>query len=214
MTAIKTQHGPQGVVFSSKSGSLSGHLFQLATAFGSPNTFTHRVDMPGRKIDCRQSDDGRRFVAMDIANTRYMVSLVTTFMKGIEVAETHELMMAQEKGAKWSASTLVCPSSPARRMNGMRSNRAATLPVLMAMCHVMINENCMTRTSLRATPQGLTNWQKQYKRPRRNGRKSKLMCLLMSLFGSPEKWPPARLMLSSARAIVRRSRKKKLICGA
>ncbi|EPE8119786.1 molybdopterin-dependent oxidoreductase, partial [Escherichia coli] len=38
MTAIKAQHGPQGVVFSSKSGSLSGHLFQLATAFGSPNT--------------------------------------------------------------------------------------------------------------------------------------------------------------------------------
>lgn len=33
MTAIKAQHGPQGVVFSSKSGSLSGHLFQLATAF-------------------------------------------------------------------------------------------------------------------------------------------------------------------------------------
>ena len=26
MTAIKAQHGPQGVVFSSKSGSLSGHL--------------------------------------------------------------------------------------------------------------------------------------------------------------------------------------------
>ena len=42
---------------------------------------------------------------------------------------------------------------------------------------------------------------------------TKLMCLLMSLFGSPEKWPPARLMLLSARAIVRRSRKKKLICG-
>lgn len=125
MTAIKTQHGPQGVVFSSKSGSLSGHLFQLATAFGSPNTFTHASTCPaGKSIAAKVMMGGD--LAMDIANTRYMVSFGHNLYEGIEVAETHELMMAQEKGAKWSASTLVCPSSPARRMNGMRSNRAAT----------------------------------------------------------------------------------------
>lgn len=96
MTAIKTQHGPQGVVFSSKSGSLSGHLFQLATAFGSPNTFTHASTCPaGKSIAAKVMMGGD--LAMDIANTRYMVSFGHNLYEGIEVAETHELMMAQER---------------------------------------------------------------------------------------------------------------------
>ncbi|MGL4612949.1 MAG: molybdopterin-dependent oxidoreductase, partial [Shewanella sp.] len=41
LNKIKKEHGPEAVAFSSKSGSLSNHLFHLATAFGSPNTFTH-----------------------------------------------------------------------------------------------------------------------------------------------------------------------------
>ncbi|MEX9162838.1 molybdopterin-dependent oxidoreductase, partial [Salmonella enterica] len=49
MNAIKAQHGPETVAFSSKSGSLSSHLFHLATAFGSPNTFTHASTCPAGK---------------------------------------------------------------------------------------------------------------------------------------------------------------------
>lgn len=49
MNAIKAQHGPESVAFSSKSGSLSSHLFHLATAFGSPNTFTHASTCPAGK---------------------------------------------------------------------------------------------------------------------------------------------------------------------
>ena len=41
LNRIKAEHGAESVAFSSKSGSLSGHLFHLAKAFGSPNTFTH-----------------------------------------------------------------------------------------------------------------------------------------------------------------------------
>lgn len=39
-------------------------------------------------------------LAMDIANTRYLVSFGHNLYEGIEVADTHELMTAQEKGAK------------------------------------------------------------------------------------------------------------------
>ncbi|HCA0683320.1 TPA: thiosulfate reductase PhsA [Citrobacter freundii] len=139
MTAIKTQHGPQGVVFSSKSGSLSGHLFQLATAFGSPNTFTHASTCPaGKSIAAKVMMGGD--LAMDIANTRYMVSFGHNLYEGIEVAETHELMMAQEKGAKMVSfdPRLSVFSSKADEWHALKPG--GDLPVLMAMCHVMINE--------------------------------------------------------------------------
>lgn len=100
MNAIKAQHGPETVAFSSKSGSLSSHLFHLATAFGSPNTFTHASTCPaGKAIAAKVMMGGD--LAMDIANTRYLVSFGHNLYEGIEVADTHELMTAQEKGPKW-----------------------------------------------------------------------------------------------------------------
>ena len=60
---------------------------------------------------------------MDIANTRYMVSFGHNLYEGIGVAETHELMTAREKGAKWSASIPICGFSPTRRMNGAQAGR-------------------------------------------------------------------------------------------
>ncbi len=39
-------------------------------------------------------------MAMDIANTRYLVSFGHNLYEGIEVADTHELITAQEKVAK------------------------------------------------------------------------------------------------------------------
>lgn len=140
MTAIKTQYGPQGVVFSSKSGSLSGHLFHLATAFGSPNTFTHASTCPaGKAIAAKVMMGGD--LAMDIANTRYMVSFGHNLYEGIEVADTHELMTAQEKGAKMVSfdPRLSVFSSKADEWHALKPG--GDLPVLMAMCHVMINEN-------------------------------------------------------------------------
>ncbi|MDA8500077.1 thiosulfate reductase PhsA [Citrobacter sp. Igbk 17] len=139
MTAIKNQYGPQGVVFSSKSGSLSSHLFHLATAFGSPNTFTHASTCPaGKAIAAKVMMGGD--LAMDIANTRYMVSFGHNLYEGIEVADTHELMTAQEKGAKMVSfdPRLSVFSSKADEWHAIKPG--GDLPVLMAMCHVMITE--------------------------------------------------------------------------
>ena len=77
---------------------------------------------------------------MDIANTRYMVSFGHNLYEGIEVAETHELMTAQEKGAKMVSfdPRLSVFSSKADEWHALKPG--GDLPVLMAMCHVMINE--------------------------------------------------------------------------
>lgn len=138
MNAIKAQHGPGSVAFSSKSGSLSSHLFHLATAFGSPNTFTHASTCPaGKAIAAKVMMGGD--LAMDIANTRYLVSFGHNLYEGIEVADTHELMTAQEKGAKMVSfdPRLSIFSSKADEWHAIRPG---DLAVLLAMCHVMIDE--------------------------------------------------------------------------
>lgn len=140
MMAIKQKHGPEAVVFSSKSGSLASHLFHLATAFGSPNTFTHASTCPaGKAIAAKVMMGGD--LAMDIVNTRYLVSFGHNLYEGIEVADTHELMTAQEKGAKMVSfdPRLSIFSSKADEWHAIRPG--GDLPVLMAMCHVMIKEN-------------------------------------------------------------------------
>lgn len=80
-------------------------------------------------------------LAMDIANTRYMVSFGHNLYEGIEVADTHELMTAQERGAKMVSfdPRLSVFSSKADEWHAIRPG--GDLPVLMAMCHVMIKEN-------------------------------------------------------------------------
>ena len=79
-------------------------------------------------------------LAVDIANTRYMVSFGHNLYEGIEVAETYELMTAQEKGAKMVSFDPVCRfSSKADEWHAL--GPGGDLPVLMAMCHVMINEH-------------------------------------------------------------------------
>ncbi|EKS7792964.1 thiosulfate reductase PhsA [Edwardsiella piscicida] len=139
MNAIKAQHGAQSLAFSSKSGSLSGHLFHLASAYGSPNTFTHASTCPaGKSIAAKVMMGGD--LAMDIVNTRYMVAFGHNLYEGIEVADTHEMMMAQERGAKVVSfdPRLSVFSSKADEWHAIRPG--GDLPVLMAMCHVMIAE--------------------------------------------------------------------------
>ncbi|MGY0162395.1 thiosulfate reductase PhsA [Edwardsiella tarda] len=139
MNAIKAQHGAQSLAFSSKSGSLSGHLFHLAAAFGSPNTFTHASTCPaGKSIAAKVMMGGD--LMMDIAHTRYMVAFGHNLYEGIEVADTHEMMMAQEQGAKVVSfdPRMSVFSSKADEWHAIRPG--GDLPVLLAMCHVMIAE--------------------------------------------------------------------------
>ncbi|GKX54252.1 thiosulfate reductase [Leminorella grimontii] len=140
LNAIKKAFGPESVVFSSKSGSLSSHLFHLASAFGSPNTFTHATTCPAGKAIAAQVMMGGD-LAMDIENTRYMVAFGHNLYEGIEVADTHEMMMAQENGAKVVSfdPRLSVFSSKADEWHAIRPG--GDLPVLQAMCHVLIEEN-------------------------------------------------------------------------
>lgn len=137
---IKAKYGPESVAFTSKSGSLAGHLFQLASVYGSPNTFTHATTCPaGKAIAAKVMMGGD--LGLDLGNSDYIVSFGHNLYEGIEVAETHELMEAQMKGAKLVSfdPRLSVVSSKADEWFAIRP--ATDLAVLMAMAHVMIKED-------------------------------------------------------------------------
>ncbi|SUB82134.1 Sulfur reductase chain A [Pragia fontium] len=140
LNQIKQNHAAESVAFSSKSGSLSSHLFHLAAAFGSPNTFTHATTCPAGKAIAAQVMMGGD-LAMDLADTRYMLAFGHNLYEGIEVADTHEMMTAQERGAKVVSfdPRLSVFSSKADEWHAIRPG--GDLPVLMAMCQVLIAEN-------------------------------------------------------------------------
>lgn len=140
MNQIKEKHGAESIVFSSKSGSLSSHLFHLANAFGSPNTFTHASTCPAGKAIAASVMVGGD-LAMDLAKSQYILSFGHNLYEGIEVAETHELMTAQERGAKLVSfdPRLSVVSSKADEWFAIRPG--GDLPVLMAMCHIMVKDN-------------------------------------------------------------------------
>ncbi|HDT0722322.1 TPA: thiosulfate reductase PhsA [Proteus mirabilis] len=140
MASIKQHYGAESIFFSSKSGSLSSHLFHLAAAFGSPNTFTHASTCPAGKAIAASVMMGGD-LKMDLANSKYILSFGHNLYEGIEVAETHELMTAQERGAKLVSfdPRLSVVSSKANEWFAIRPG--GDLPVLMAMCHIMVKEN-------------------------------------------------------------------------
>ncbi len=140
MASIKQHYGAESIFFSSKSGSLSSHLFHLAAAFGSPNTFTHASTCPAGKAIAASVMMGGD-LKMDLANSKYILSFGHNLYEGIEVAETYELMTAQERGAKLVSfdPRLSVVSSKANEWFAIRPG--GDLPVLMAMCHIMVKEN-------------------------------------------------------------------------
>ncbi|MGL4667296.1 MAG: thiosulfate reductase PhsA [Saezia sp.] len=140
MQTIKADYGAHSVMFSSKSGSLASHLFHLANAFGSPNTFTHATTCPGGITVAANIMMGGG-LRWDCLNSKYMIFLGHNLYEGIEVSNTYELMEAQDNGAKVVSfdPRLSVISSKADEWHAIRPG--GDLPLLLAMAHVLIKED-------------------------------------------------------------------------
>ncbi|MGI2259630.1 thiosulfate reductase PhsA [Shewanella sp. GXUN23E] len=141
LTRIKNQYGAETVAFSSKSGSLSGHLFHLAKAYGSPNTFTHATTCPAGYVVAAQAMFGGK-VKRDLGNSKYIINFGHNLYEGINMSETRGMMNAQmEKGAKL---VVFEPrfSVVADKADEWYAIKPGTdVAVALAMCHVLIAEN-------------------------------------------------------------------------
>ena len=100
LNKIKADHGAESVAFSSKSGSLAGHLFHLAKAYGSPNTFTHASTCPAGYVIAAKAMFGDK-ISRDLSNAKYIINFGHNLYEGINMSETRGMMNAQmEQGAK------------------------------------------------------------------------------------------------------------------
>ncbi|MGI2109022.1 thiosulfate reductase PhsA [Shewanella frigidimarina] len=141
MNQIKQQYGAETIAFSSKSGSLSGHIFHLAEAFGSPNTFTHASTCPGSYVIAAKAIFGTK-MKRDLSNAKYIINFGHNLYEGINMSETRGLMQAQmDKGAKL---VVFEPrfSIVADKADEWHAIRPGTdVAVALALCHVLINDN-------------------------------------------------------------------------
>ncbi|GIU16536.1 thiosulfate reductase [Shewanella colwelliana] len=137
---IKAKHGAEAVAFSSKSGSLSGHLFHLGKAFGSPNSFTHASTCPGGYVIAAKAMFGTK-VKRDLGNSKYIINFGHNLYEGINMSETRGMMKAQmEKNAKL---VVFEPrfSVVADKADEWFAIRPGTdLAVALALCHVLIED--------------------------------------------------------------------------
>ncbi len=138
---IKAKHGAEAVAFSSKSGSLSGHLFHLGKAFGSPNSFTHASTCPGSYTIAANAMFGGR-LKRDLSNSKYIINFGHNLYEGINMSETRGMMNAQmDKDAKL---VVFEPrfSIVADKADEWYAIRPGTdIAVALSMCNVLIEEN-------------------------------------------------------------------------
>jgi thiosulfate reductase/polysulfide reductase chain A len=141
LTAIKQQFGAETVAFSSKSGSLDGHLFHLAATFGSPNTFTHASTCPGAYEIAAKAMFGTK-MKRDLSNSKYIINFGHNIYEGINMSETRGMMQAQmDKGAKL---VVFEPrfSVVADKADEWHAIRPGTdVSVALALCHVLIYDH-------------------------------------------------------------------------
>ncbi len=145
LNQIKAEHGPEAVAFSSKSGSLSGHLFYLGQAYGSPNSFTHNTTCPGGYVVAAKAMFGTK-VKRDLSNSKYIINFGHNLYEGINMSETRGLMKAQaDKGAKLVVfePRFSVVADKADEWYAIRPG--SDVAVALALCHVLIADNFMTR---------------------------------------------------------------------
>ncbi|MCG9712905.1 thiosulfate reductase PhsA [Shewanella insulae] len=160
---IKRQHGPEAVAFSSKSGSLSGHLFHLGKAFGSPNTFTHASTCPGGYVIAAKAMFGTK-VKRDLSNSKYIINFGHNLYEGINMSETRGLMKAQmSKGAKLVVfePRFSVVADKADEWFAIRPGTDVT--VALALCHVLIYDNLYDQAFIERHVEGFDAFAKEVK---------------------------------------------------
>ncbi|CAM3937860.1 thiosulfate reductase PhsA [Shewanella aquimarina] len=160
---IKQQHGPEAVAFSSKSGSLSGHLFHLGKAFGSPNTFTHASTCPGGYVIAAKAMFGTK-VKRDLSNSKYIINFGHNLYEGINMSETRGLMKAQmSKGAKLVVfePRFSIVADKADEWFAIRPGTDVT--VALALCHVLIYDNLYDQAFIEHHVEGFDAFAKEVK---------------------------------------------------
>ncbi len=161
LNRIKAESGPEAVAFSSKKGSLSGHFFHFAKAFGSPNTFTHGSLCPGAYVIASKTMFGTK-LKRDLANAKYILNFGHNLYEGINMSETRNLMKAQTQGGAKLVVFEPRFSIVADKADEWHAIRPGTdVAIALALANVIINEDLHDKAFIKQYVEGFDEYAKE-----------------------------------------------------
>ncbi len=93
MSEIKQKYGPQSMIFSSKTGEHHNHCYTFASAYGSPNMFSHQSSCPITYKVAFPHTTGTE-LKRDFGNSKYILNFGHNLFEGIDIAMTKPLAKA------------------------------------------------------------------------------------------------------------------------
>ncbi|MBP1763262.1 MAG: trimethylamine-N-oxide reductase [Firmicutes bacterium] len=100
MSMIKTQYGAEAMAFSTNKGLHTPIFYNLAQSYGSPNFCNHEAVCPLTRTVALETTFGTPNLAVDYANTKYLISLGRNYFEAIHVSQARAVMSAVSRGAK------------------------------------------------------------------------------------------------------------------
>ncbi|HBG18701.1 MAG TPA: hypothetical protein DDY32_05360 [Desulfobulbaceae bacterium] len=101
MKELKEKYGPESMAFACRKGPHMPFLYNLAKAYGSPNTFNHESTCPLARTVALEATFGTADLGIDYGNVRYLITLGRNYFEGIHVAQARGVMSALQKNAKF-----------------------------------------------------------------------------------------------------------------
>jgi thiosulfate reductase / polysulfide reductase chain A len=141
MKELKEKYGPESMAFACRKGPHMPFLYNLAKAYGSPNTFNHESTCPLARTVALEATFGTADLGIDYGNVRYLITLGRNYFEGIHVAQARGVMSALQKGAKLVSVDPRYSITSAKAHEWLRVKPGTDLAFVLALNNVLIREN-------------------------------------------------------------------------
>jgi thiosulfate reductase/polysulfide reductase chain A len=145
MTDIKVMYGPEAVAFACRDGPYRDLFFNLAHAYGSPNTFTHNAVCPLARNMAQALTFGTGAMGIDYANSKYIISLGRSYFEAINVAHARGVMTMIQNGGKLVYLDPRFSITSAKAHEWLPIKPGTDLAFVLALINVLIKENLYDR---------------------------------------------------------------------
>lgn len=139
MQQIKTKYGPEAMAFSSRSGFHKNYMDTFASAYGSPNTFTHDSTCPMARAVAQSITLGGG-VSIDYGNVKYLISLGRNYFEAINTAHARAVMKAMKNGAKLISMDPRFSVTSSKADEWYAIKPGTDLAVVLAITHVIVRD--------------------------------------------------------------------------
>ncbi len=140
MTAIKTQYGPEAMVFSSTHNLSQVQFENLLNAYGSPNYGTQRSLCFNSMIVANLMTYGMEEPGRDYSQVQYLILTGRNLTEAISTSETHDFIEAVARGAKVVYLDPRFTKTAAKATEWLPIKPGTDLAFHLALLHVIVTE--------------------------------------------------------------------------